>query len=153
MQLFPGKANQEQEVQPSTEDKVDEELHEDYDKEARPMENETPTEPIGLTLALVKHTPIANSRYHKWLTQEMATSNIQRKDLPLFQMDFAIISLAEYMGLDEIAKDYHFDVEVALQLNRSVDGFERKQEGTTTQNIRKSVSEEKTGGQGFLGRK
>jgi hypothetical protein len=149
---FIGEIGKKQDDGPTLEDTTDDMIHEDYDAPARPMDQAFPREPIELSAFMVQHTPFTNSKYHKWLTKELATSNIRREDMLTLRMDERLIAYSEYLDLPEMAKDYHFDVEWFLQTSRSIDGFERKQQSTLTQNIRKSVAEDRGGG-GFLGKR
>lgn len=100
---------------------------------------------------LVDPLCISDSPYHSFVTKDLAVSKLSREDVELINWDFRLIDLFIFLGVPEMARVYHAEMLARINALRSIDGFERIQQSTVTQILRKHVEEERR--KGLLGGK
>lgn len=103
----------------------------DWDKKSTDPRVDSSAE---LILALTK--PTVEKRYGKFVSRDLAVSNIPKRSAPLWipviRRHVSIISDFLFMDLSEMANVYNADLKTILNVLRSIDGFERKQQSTIT---------------------
>jgi hypothetical protein len=88
-----------------------------------------------LILALTK--PGVAAKFAKFVSRDISIGFLPKNQPELVELGRKYVSLIGdfvFLGLDDMAQSYNADFKTFLGLNRSVGGFERKQQTTTTVN-------------------
>jgi len=91
---------------------------------------ETPTD---FLLAITK--PTVRAKYAKYVSRDLSVSNIPKNRLEYVDLVRRYISLINdfiFLDLGALADVYNADLKAMLNVLRSIDGFERKQQSTVT---------------------
>ena len=84
-------------------------------------------------LAITK--PTVRAKYAKYVSRDLSVSNIPKNKLEYIDTVRRYISLINdfiFLDLKDMADVYNADLKALLNVLRSIDGFERKQQGTVT---------------------
>lgn len=103
-------------------------------------------------LAITK--PTVRQKYAKYVSRDLSVSNIPKSKLEYVDLVRRYISIINdfiFLDLKDMADVYNADLKALLNVLRSIDGFERKQQGTITR--LKGLTAGESGGTGRWGLK
>ena len=111
-------------------------MREEYD-EYQPVATSRIQDSVELVKFLIDPTKIQDSPYHLLIPKELAVGQLKREDIYIIELDFALISEFIHMDVPEMALVYHAEMLARVNALRAVEGFERRQESTFTQILKK----------------